>query len=94
MPRKATAALSSATDLINRVAAEVEEFGANTHSISFPDKTWQVIESLANLNTEGNRSRLLAMLAHQAAMMPETFGLKTEQDEEEGTRGKLAQRGA
>lgn len=93
MPRKATAATMSATDLISRVAAEVEENGANTHSISFPDKTWKVIDSLASMNTEGNRSRLLAMLAHQAAMMPETFGLKTEKDEE-GSSGQLAQRGA
>ena len=94
MPRsKATAATVNAADVISRLTAEVEQNGANTHSISFPDKTWQVIDMLANLNTEGNRSRLLSMLAHQAAMMPETFGLKTE-DEEEGDRGRLAQNGA
>ena len=67
------------------LALQVQEEGADNHSLSFPDKTWQVIDELAAINTNGNRSRLLALLAHQAAMIPEAFGLKGIEDEKEPT---------
>lgn len=73
---KATAT-TAATAAIAAEAVESEVLqGTDNHTLSFPDKTWEVIDKLASANTGGNRSRLLAMLAHQAAMIPDAFGLK------------------
>lgn len=56
--------------------------GTDTHSLSFQDRTWEVITKLADANTGGNKSRLLTMLAHQASMAPDQFGLKENKNEE------------
>lgn len=52
--------------------------GTDTHSLTFSEKTWQVIDRLAQVNTDGNRSRLLALLAHRADLLPEQFGFRDE----------------
>lgn len=49
----------------------------DTHSLSFSEKTWQVIARLAEANTDGNKSKLLTMLAHHADMVPDAFGIRT-----------------
>lgn len=73
-----TAAAAAAAITAAQIAdAEVLQNGTDTHSLTFPDKTWAVIDKLASANTDGNRSRLLAMLAHQADMVPDAFGLKS-----------------
>lgn len=49
--------------------------GTDTHSLSFTDRTWNVITAMAEANTDGNRSRFLELLVQQAALMPEEYGL-------------------
>lgn len=76
----AAATTGQQRELAATLAAQVIEEGAQTHSLSFPDKTWDVIEELAKQNTGGNKSRLLQMLVHQAAMIPDAFGFKLDDD--------------
>lgn len=46
---------------------------AKTRSISMTDADWRAAKELANSNTNGNISELLARLVHFATMMPERF---------------------